>query len=401
MKTYNILLLIAPEQATPVQGNRPRMSSFGIQNERTPHTPPTLPKNEHRPSTPNPLTNGIKENRLFQKTQESLQYVEVSVDNGPTSPISPRSTNNSKPTHYTEVLLRDELHDKLRDHADSTPPPSLPVKKFKNGNGVLKSESEEDDDIWIKNSPGQPELPPKARPVTPSQDTTKEVNGNSAEINTVDTNQEMKTKIKERKLKDWEKDLDLDKRKEDPDLSPLSETPGKADLPKPVDNNPEVLKPNYEDMTLNTPEKQDPLFKRHNKEHYSPTKLEVDDGSSSPGVTRRHLLSYENVDIKVRKTDPVQSMLITEVDQDIENSTSHNYENVTKGFDREKSKESEAYETMNPEDNVSKYETMKRGISVEDLTSSSNHKDRRILTKSDSYENVDVKASNTPSKWTN
>lgn len=376
------------------------MSSFGKPNDRT---PPTEPKREHispKHSHPNPITNGIKENRLFQKTQESLQYVEVAVDNGSVSPTSIKSPTSPRPTEYAEVLLRDEL----RDSNDNKPPPSLPEKRFKVETGVTQIENEEDD-IWIKNSNGQPELPPKGRPLTPNTDAANDLKTNGLEHNTLIDEKipeipvKSNTKKTERKLKDWEKDLDLED-----NVRLDSSTSSRTDSHKSVDSSSDTLKPNYEDMTLNTLDKQEPLFKRHaRKEHYSPTKTELtdNDGSSSPGFTRRQLMSYENVEIKGRQTkDPIQSMLITEVDQDDDEPSSHNYENVSKGFEKELPKtkrDNQEYEQMLPEDDtsISNYETMKRGVSVEDLTSSQqfDSKDKRVLTKSDSYENVDIKAS--------
>lgn len=366
------------------------MSSFGKPNGKEPHTPPTLPKADHRPtSPPNPITNGIKENRLFQKNQESLQYVQVAVDNGPTSPTSPRSANGSRPTQYAEVLLHDELNDKLRDKSNATPPPSLPDKKYKSESEVKSENDDDDDDIWIKNSPGQPELPPKTRSKTSSEDS----------INAAKTipspAPDLKPKPQGRQLKDWEKDLVLEddlaqtkKLAHNNELTTFNKATIKPDQRKSAEHNTETLKPNYEDMTLNTPE-------RHNTKEHSPTKVEQtgeNGGHASPGLTRRQLMSYENVELKGRHKDEIQSMLITEVDQEVEApvTTSHNYENIHKRFEKEKNKDVQTdYETMMADDHMSKYETMKRGMSLENIADSSSQ-DKADLSQTDSYENVGV-----------
>jgi len=399
--TESLPFLIASEQPSPVYGNRPRMSSFGKPNDKEPATPPTLPKADYRPtSPPNPITNGLNENRLFQKTQESLQYVQIAVDNGPTSPTSPRS-NGSRPTQYAEVLLRDESE--VRDKGNATPPPSLPNKRYRTESGA-KNESEDDDDnIWIKNAPVQPELPPKARSKTSSDDSMSEAKTNSiASLST----QDVKPKLQEKRIKDWEKDLVLeDDQKEllahNNDLTTFKKTTHQPDQRKSAEHhqpdqrkspehNTDILKPNYEDMTLNTPEKQQAFKNQSRRENYSPTKMEqADDGNASPGLTRRQLLSYEKFELKGRQKDAIQSMLITEVDQDIEAPvTSHNYENIHRGFEKEKPKDVQDYETMIADDNMSKYETMKRGFSHENIADDSN---KDGLT--DSYENVGVGAS--------
>lgn len=347
------------------------------------------------------------------------------MDNTSPPPTSPGSSNGQR-TQYAEVVL----HSPVNGPAEDEEPPSLPQKSYKQENeneSEKRTEKESENSIWVKNSSDQPELPVKASSVvtkdktatTDTELTTDTRVGNKPEENELNDENEigMKNETKEENEPENEEDL-------------LLTLNASSDLEKAIQNldanrpkTPEKPRKNYEDMSLDSPDRESLPERRVQKDaQFSPRKLEF---SGSPSTERRQVLDYENVELnKHRPKDAiVTTMLITDIDLELDPdyvvvkkgvspdphdnapNKKHRYENVSQGFDSTEGTEKEgapqSYEEKSGAQNGNtNYEDMAGAGVIEkklpkDFETTPGYvvmqSEKRVLSKADSYENIDIK----------
>lgn len=332
------------------------------------------------------------------------------MDNQSPPPTSPDSSNGKR-TQYAEVVLQSPVNGTDEDEE----PPSLPQKSYKNENeSEKKMEQENESSIWVKNSSDNPELPAKASTVATVKNTTtdNEIAIEPEENEMKDENENgMKNEMKEDGLEN-EEDLLLTHNAS----SKLEKAIQNLDASRP--KTPEKPRKNYEDMTLDSPDRESLPERRVQKDaQFSPKKLDFTE-RGSPTTERRQILDYENVELhKPRPKDAVvTTMLITDIDQetdpdyvvvkkgvspdphDIAPIKKHSYENVTQGMNStegtEKEGSSQNYEEMSGVESKN-YEDME-GVGVmkkklsKDLETTPGYVVMQSEKRAESYENIDI-----------
>ncbi|XP_048575372.1 caskin-2 [Nematostella vectensis] len=156
--------MVALASASHPLGPRPRMSSFGKSNKKARVRSPReetgeeclSPQSPSKHPEPAPIANGLQDSELF-RNQQSLQYVEVSVDRSHPSPASPSHGPMSPRTQYAEVVLAPSENgvSELEEGIDA---PRLPMKLKGHDSNDGESSGmggEPGNDIWVQR--GEPE----------------------------------------------------------------------------------------------------------------------------------------------------------------------------------------------------------------------------------------------------